>query len=124
MREFVEAHGIKCHPLYYDENGKFHVERRLGCLGCPLRADRGLSDFKAYPKLVRCWLKAGKKWFEDPNRNLKSRDKFDNVYLIMVYHLFFDTYEDYRLGVQGGLFGGDIDCKAFLEDYFKIDLTL
>ena len=60
VREFVETYGIKCHPLYYDEDGKFHVERRLGCLACPLQGDRGLEDFKTYPKLVRCWLKAGK----------------------------------------------------------------
>ena len=102
VREFVEAYGIKCHPHYYDENGKFHVERRLGCIGCPMQADKGRKDFKKYPRMLKCWLKAGKKWFEDPNRNLKSRDKFDNVYQIMVYRLFFDTYEEYRLGVQGG----------------------
>lgn len=124
VREFVEAYGIKCHPHYYDENGKFHVERRLGCIGCPMQKDHGRNDFKKYPKMLKCWLKAGKKWFEDPNRNLKSRNKFDNVYQIMVYRLFYDTYEDYRLAVRGGLFGEGIDCKAFLEDYFKIDLTL
>lgn len=53
VSEFIGERGIKCHPLYYDEQGNFHVERRLGCLGCPLRGDRGLSDFMKYPKFLK-----------------------------------------------------------------------
>ena len=33
VRGFIEERGIKCAPVYYDENGLFHVERRLGCVG-------------------------------------------------------------------------------------------
>ena len=127
VREFIESHGIRCHPLYYDEYGKFHVERRLGCLGCPLRADRGLSDFKAYPKLVRCWIKAGHKWFDRPgvrSTGTGCRNKFGDVYNLFVHNIFFSSYENYWLAVHGGLFGYTIDCKAVLEDYFKIDLTI
>ena len=36
VREFILERGIVCHPLYYDADGVFHVERRLGCMGCPL----------------------------------------------------------------------------------------
>lgn len=126
VREFVEAYGIKCHPLYYDEDGKFCVEKRLGCLACPLQGDRGLEDFKTYPKLVRCWLKAGKKWWDRPHEPKKgkpgSRQKFDNVYQLFCHNIFFDSYSDFNT-LRGGLFG-TVDCKAFLEDYFKIDLTL
>ena len=28
--EFINAYNIQCAPVYYDEEGKFHVERRLG----------------------------------------------------------------------------------------------
>ena len=125
VREFVEGYGIRCHPLYYDESGKFHVERRLGCLGCPLKNDRGLADFKACPKLVRCWLKAGKKWFERPggrNAGKGCRAKFSDVYELFVHNIFFDSYYDFT-AIRDGLFGR-VDCKAFLEDYFNIDLTL
>lgn len=126
VREFVEAYGIKCHPLYYDEDGKFRVERRLGCLACPLQGDRGLEDFKTYPKLVRCWLKAGKKWFDRPHNPKRgkpgSRQKFDDVYQLFCHNLFFDSYSAFNT-LRGGLFG-TVDCKAFLEDYFKIDLTI
>lgn len=126
VRDFVEAYGIKCHPLYYDEDGKFRVERRLGCLACPLQGDRGLGDFKTYPKLVRCWLKAGKKWWDRPHEPKKgkigSKSKFDDVYQLFVHNLFFHSYSDFNT-LRGGLFG-TVDCKTFLEDYFKIDLTL
>ena len=125
VAEFINHYGIKCHPLYYDENGKFHVKRRLGCLGCPLQSDRGRSDFKARPGLVRCWLKAGKKWFEKPRvrkSGIGSREKFGDVYSLFVHNVFFDSYYDFT-AIRGGLFG-TVDCKAFLEDYFKIDLTL
>lgn len=43
---------LDCHPLYYDNCGIFHVERRLGCLGCPLKGDRGRQDWKNNPKLL------------------------------------------------------------------------
>lgn len=125
VSEFIAVNGIRCHPLYYDETGRFHVERRLGCLGCPLVADRGLADFRAHPQLVRCWLKAGKKWFERPrirDTGAGCKAKFDDVYQLFVHNVFFESYDDFNT-LRNGLFG-TVDCKAFLEDYFKIDLTL
>lgn len=50
VAQFIAERGIKCHPLYYDEQGNFHVERRLGCIGCPLRSDKGKADFLKYPR--------------------------------------------------------------------------
>lgn len=38
VERFVRERQIECHPLYYDENGAFRVERRLGCIGCPMDA--------------------------------------------------------------------------------------
>lgn len=61
VKDFIEAHGIQCHPLYYDEQGKFNVKERLGCIGCPMASDNGLSDFMRYPKMVKAWCDAGKK---------------------------------------------------------------
>lgn len=59
VKEFIEERGIKCHPLYYDEQGNFHPERRLGCMCCPLRGDRGLKHFKENPRYVKAWIKWG-----------------------------------------------------------------
>ena len=62
VADFIKAHGIKCHSLYYNEDGKFCVERRLGCIGCPMQSDNGVADFVKYPKMLRQWIKAGKVW--------------------------------------------------------------
>lgn len=58
VTDYIAAEEIKCHPLYYDENGRFCVERRLGCLGCPLPANHNLPTFHRYPRMVRAWCRA------------------------------------------------------------------
>ena len=45
VADFINAHQIKCHPLYY-QNGAFDVRRRLGCIGCPMASDNGLAGFE------------------------------------------------------------------------------
>lgn len=65
IEAFIMERGIKCHPLYYDEGGRFHVERRLGCVGCPLayRKHR-IAEFKQYPKMVRLYVRAAQKYLD------------------------------------------------------------
>lgn len=123
VAEFLQESGVKCHPLYYDEQGNFHPERRLGCLACPLSNHSAIVDFKRYPKLLKQWIRAGQKWW-DNHPNASSRQTFANVYELMVHNLFYRTYEDFRNAVDGGLFGDEnkIDCKKYLEDYFKVEL--
>lgn len=61
VAEFLEERRVKCHPLYYDENGAFHTERRLGCLGCPLAGKKErISSFKKYPNLVKLYVRGAK----------------------------------------------------------------
>lgn len=119
VAEFIEAHKIQCHPLYYDESGRFHVSRRLGCVGCPLQGDKGLADFKNNPRMVKAWLKAGQCWWSRPHRGL-TQSRFLDVYELFTHNIFFDSFEDFRLS-QKGMFG-DVDCKKFLEDFFNIEL--
>lgn len=58
--QFINERDIKCHPLYYDERGKFHVERRLGCVGCPLAyVKRRQQEFRQYPGLVKLYVRGG-----------------------------------------------------------------
>lgn len=59
VADFINAHGIQCHPLYY-RGGVFDVTERLGCIGCPMASDNGLSDFIRYPKMVKAWCEAEK----------------------------------------------------------------
>lgn len=119
VEEFIKERNIKCHPLYY-KKGKFDVKQRLGCMGCPLASDNGLSDFKKYPGLLKSWVKNGEIWW-NTHPELKSKTKFKDIYELFVHNVFFDTYEDFKLAVGGGMFEST-DCKKFLEDYFNIKL--
>lgn len=121
VEEFIKERGIKCHPLYYDEQGKFHVERRLGCIGCPLKSDRGQADFKANPRFLKAYLRAGKKWW-DTHENIASKKKFSSIYDIFVQNVFFDKYEDF-VNAKTAAFGPQLgDCKKFIEEYFNIEI--
>lgn len=125
VAEFIAERGIKCHPMYYDEQGNFHVERRLGCIGCPLRSDNGKADFLAYPRFLKQLIRSAQIYL-DTHPWVNAVEKFDNnAYNMLFHNLFFDSYEKYYNAVTGGLFPETaIDAKAFLEDYFNIDLTL
>lgn len=119
--DFIAMQKIQCHKLYYDENGNFNVKKRLGCLTCPLQSDKGKSDFKRYPNFVKQYIKSGKKWWDKPRiKKARSCEKFESIYDLFVHNVFFDSYESFRIA-KSGIFG-KADCKAFLEDYFKIDL--
>lgn len=121
VEDFIKLRGIKCHPLYYDEQGNFHVERRLGCMGCPLRSDKGLADFKRMPKLAKAWINAGK-CFIDTHPASSSIKKFGNVYNLFYHNVFCDSYAEYLKKTSKDLFGEVIDCKSALEEYFGIKL--
>ena len=121
VQRFVASNGIQCHPLYYDENGRFCVNRRLGCLGCPMASDNGLHDFRKYPRLVKAWVRAGNVWITKPNaKGGKSREHCKDGYEYFVMHTFLDGLNDFKM-VQSGMFG-KVDCRQFLQEYFKIEL--
>lgn len=121
VARFVAERNIKCHPLYYDEQGIFHVERRLGCIGCPMKSDNGKGDFKRYPKMLRALIKSAHK-FLDTHPNCSSLRKFGNAYNLVFNDLFCDSYDDFITKTSVDLWGGQLDTKKFLEDYFGIDL--
>lgn len=58
LAQYIKEENIECHPHYYDNQGHFHCERRLGCLGCPLPYDRSIDEFMRYPRMVRAWCTA------------------------------------------------------------------
>ena len=119
IAEFIKQRNIKCHPLYYDKDGNFHAERRLGCMGCPQKSDNGLSEFKQYPLLVKAWLRNGEIWW-NTHKLKNTKKKFKNHYEVFVRNVFFNNFESYYNAVHS-IFG-DIDCKQFIEQYFNIKL--
>lgn len=118
VTEFIKQRGIKCHPLYYNTDGTFNPKHRLGCMACPQQSDRGLSDFKANPRLVRFWLRNGEIWWKT-HKLKKTKQKFRNIYEVFVSNLFFDSYEEFHDAIDSMF--GKIDCKIFLSNYFHIN---
>lgn len=120
IEEFVNSEKIECHPLYYDENGRFHAERRLGCCGCPLASKKNrIEEFKKYPKFFRQYIISGRKFVESHKDN-KTIKIFESAESLMFYSLFCSNIEDYKLKTNGMF--GILDTKQWLEDYFQIEL--
>lgn len=122
VKSFVDYYNVKCHPLYYDENGEFHPERRLGCMCCPLASHRKRIDqFMHYPGMVKFYISNGKKFLQS-HPNSKTALKFSNVYDWFMFDLFSKVYKNLFEQFKPNIFGERIDSKKFLEDYFKIKL--
>jgi len=122
VEEFIRERGIRCAPVYYDKQGDFHVERRLGCLCCPLMGKRKrIEEFKAYPNMVKAYIRACKKWMER-HPNTKSASIYKNdIYAKFVRDVFFcdNSQEWEEMNSEYSLLPPP-DYKQFLEDYFKI----
>lgn len=101
VAEFIAERGIKCHPLYYDEQGNFHVERRLGCIGCPLQGDKGKKDFLEYPKMLKQLIKSAQTYL-DTHPHVNAVKKFGNAYNMVFHNLFCKSYADYQTLTGGG----------------------
>ena len=118
VRDFIRDRGITLAPVYYDENGELHVERRLGCIGCPLKSRKQrLADLQQYPSIVRAYARAFRKYRQTHDGKL-FRDEYEQL----VRDLFFDKQDEFDKAVNGGMFGDTerVDCKKFLENYFNI----
>ena len=120
VAEFITHYNIKLAPHYYSSDGSIDFSRRLGCMGCPLKSDNGKADFIAHPKLVRAWLRAGKK-FLDTHPNAQSQWK--SVYELFAFCVFF-VRKDAVFPKNGNCVLFQTNWKKALETYFGIDLTL
>lgn len=114
VAEIINSKGLECHPLYYDHEGKFRVERRLGCIGCPLQGDRGKLDYLQYPILLKQVLRRGIIFHQTHGRTA------DDAALNLVYNIFYSNkkYEKYQQTFHG-LF--DTDPWEILDNYFFLD---
>lgn len=110
----VNRHSLECHPLYYTQDGKFCVDRRLGCIGCPLQSDRGKHDFLTHPILLKQVIRRGILFHQRKGRAV------DDAALNLVYNLFYSNHgiEYYRQTYQGLFYNDPWDI---LERYFHID---
>lgn len=143
IEEFIRERGIKCHPLYYDADGVFHVERRLGCMCCPLQYwKRRIEEFRKNPRMVRLYLRAGRRYMLSHPDSTTCKT-FGDVYEWFVCDVMCKDMDDFRRrfksessvgqsSCQLDLFsssssspadiGGVTDFRRYLEDFFGIDL--
>ena len=115
--DFCNLYNLTLAPHYYNTDGTPDYSRRLGCMGCPLRADRGKADFLNHPALLRALLHAGEKFIHTHTDALRLFDH--NIYDAFVCNVFFHSYESFKLATKGGFFG-DVDCKEFIYKYFNL----
>lgn len=118
VADFLQDRCIKCAPVYYDENGVFHPERRLGCMCCPLASKHNrIAQFRQYKGMVRFYINAAQKFLDThPKYQYKYKDAVEWFYR----DVFCTSNESWRLS-KSGLFGIP-DFKKFLEDYFDVKL--
>ena len=109
VARFIEERHIQCHPLYYDINGKFHAERRLGCIGCPMKSDNGKGDFRKYPKMLKRLVRAEQK-FLDTHPNCASQKKYSGDACNLV------SYDYYTTKMSTDLWGGAIKYKRLFTN--------
>ena len=120
--EFIAERGIKCHPLYYDAEGSFHVDRRCGCVGCPIAGKyKRLEQFKRFPGFLKLYLRACRVYF-DTHPNAKNKPVVRNEYGWLVAELFYDDIHKFKAAYSQNIFGEEPDFKKMLEDYFGIKL--
>ena len=122
VSDFISDRGVVCHPLYYDDSGCFHVERRLGCIGCPLAYKKHREkEFLRYPGFVKLYLRGGQR-FWDSHPDSGQRKYFKDVYEWFTMQLYCDTMAEFKAKFGPTMFDGGIDCKRFLEERFGIRL--
>ena len=120
VKQFIIDRNLKLASCYYDNDGKIDFSRRLGCIGCPLKSDRGIKDFLKNPKYLKAWLKAGNKFFIEHYSNKLG---FNNVYELFIFRTFYhDTSKFFDAFKSLNIFNIQLDAKKILEDYFNVEL--
>lgn len=122
IEDFILMRDIKCHSLYYDEMGNFHVERRLGCIGCPIQSQKKRrGEFLRFPKMLRFYIRAQQKYM-DTHPNNEVCKKFKDANEVIVYQLYCNNMVEFREKFKDNLFDSGIDCKTYLENQFGVKL--
>lgn len=117
--KFIETYKIKLHPLYYREDGSIDINRRLGCMCCPLKSRKKLlADYRQYPRIVKATIKA-LSVFMRTNTDSVVHSYNANAYELFASYVFYDSLDSYLMAKKH--VG---DYKKALEEYFKIDLTV
>ena len=93
IEQFVNYWGIKLHPHYYNRSGVFVPSRRLGCIGCPLRSDHGVGEFKEFPKFLLSWYRHLCVWFANTKGSAPSL--FPSAAHLLYFHLYYTNMKNW-----------------------------
>lgn len=116
--EFIEDRKLKCAPIYYDDFGNFDVNRRLGCMCCPLQSyKKRLAEFRRYPKIALRYIESCKIYLQN-HKNGKAYKKTNGD----PYHFFLQDFLPLKKGqwdyIRYGIFGEMDYQKAFNDLIF------
>lgn len=119
---YIEDRKIQLAPIYYESGGQINIQKRLGCMGCPLASNRQrLLVFQERPRLVKCYIRAAQ-IFLDEHPHAKTTKRYANAYEYFARDLFYPLEKDWQMA-NNSLFGKP-NWKDFLENVFGIDLTI
>lgn len=124
VQSFITERDIKVAPTYYKEDGSIDFSRRLGCMCCPLASEKKrLEEFHKHPNMLKLYIR-GAQFLENHQHNPKIKDMWGtNVYKMIVCNLFCKcSINIFKERFGRNLFDDGIDCKAFLEEQFKLKL--
>lgn len=123
VKEFIDRRNIKCAPVYYDENGVFDVNRRLGCIGCPLASRKKRREaYLENPKMLLAQVKALQDYYDKrvstgvASASIEACSR--NAWVFFYATLFYDSVAEFKDKCTNLLF--DFDIEAYMKDYFKI----
>lgn len=115
---FIDDRRLKLAPVYYDDDGRIDVTRRLGCMCCPMMSKRKrIEDFKRRPGMVKAYIRAAQRYL-DSHPNGKCAQAYANAYEWFCREVFFQYSGDWEMA-KDGLFGKP-DFKRIVEKTFTI----
>ena len=121
--DFITDRNLKLAPVYYDTDGAIHIERRLGCMCCPMISEKKrVAQFKQYPKMALAYIKAMQA-YREAKPNSASVLMHDDVYEQFTHDIYYP-----RKGKEWTTFKTTLPMyprfKEFLEEDLGIDLSL
>lgn len=123
VKEFIEQRKIKCAPVYYDKDGNFDVNRRLGCIGCPLASRKIRREaYLENPKMLLAQVKALQDYYDKKvaagvtSATMETCNR--NAWVFFYATLFYDSIAEFKDKCTNLLF--EFDIEAYMRDYFKI----
>lgn len=118
IEAFIRERGVILHPLYYDEAGQLCLDRRLGCMCCPLAGHKKrMLQFKQYPNMLKAYARAGQKYMDS------HRTEYQSVYEWLCRDILSKSTEEwmafkYSLFAQRGVGGNDF-YKEWLTEMIQ-----